>query len=111
MTSQLLISQNNLRGEIGMKIINATFFIKEDKREDFLKDVLPLVEATRLEKGCLYYHLYESVENKNEFVMVENWEDQEAIDGHNQSPLLHQLFANLKDYVEKPTVLTVSEKE
>lgn len=93
-----------------MKIINATFFIKENKREAFLNDVLPLIESTRLEKGCLLYQLYESFENKNEFVMVENWENQESIDGHNESPLLKQLFANLSEYVEKPTVLTVSEK-
>lgn len=94
-----------------MKIIQATFYIKNEKREDFLKDVLPLIQSARLEEGCLKYHLYESIEEKNQFVMVENWENQEAINRHNENPLLKQLFANLKEYVEKPTDLTISNKE
>lgn len=94
-----------------MKIIQATFYIKNEKREDFLKDVLPLIQSARLEEGCPKYHLYESIEEKNQFVMVENWENQEAINRHNENPLLKQLFANLKEYVEKPTDLTISNKE
>lgn len=94
-----------------MKIIQATFYIKVDKRERFLTDIQPLIQSTRLEEGCIEYHLYESIEEKNQFVMIENWESQEAIDNHNRNPLLKQLFNNLKEYSEKPTILTISNKE
>lgn len=53
-----------------MKVIQATFFIKAEKREAFLADILPLVEAARKEAGCIDYQLYESFENKNQFVMI-----------------------------------------
>lgn len=92
-----------------MKIIQATFYIKEEKRDQFLTEVTALIAATRSEEGCLSYNLYESVETKNQFAMIENWEDQAAIERHNQSPLLKQLFANMADYAVKPTALSFSE--
>ena len=47
-----------------MKIIQATFYINDDKRADFLADIFPLITSARLEEGCLKYDLYESVEKK-----------------------------------------------
>ncbi|MFC6464361.1 putative quinol monooxygenase [Marinilactibacillus sp. GCM10026970] len=94
-----------------MKVINAQFFIKEDKREEFLEDTKALIKETRKEEGCIEYHLYESVEEKNTFIMVEIWADQAAIEIHNQSPLLHQLFDKVGDFSAKAPVLKVSELE
>lgn len=94
-----------------MKIINVSFLIKEDKREEFLADVKPLLASARLEEGCIEYHLYESIEKSNQFVMIENWESQAALDLHNQNPLLLNLSKNLPNYVEKQPVITVLEKQ
>lgn len=90
-----------------MKIINATFFIKKDKREVFLSDIKDLIKSTRQEEGCIEYHLYESMEAPNTFVMVETWENQEAIDNHNQNPLLQKLGQNLPEYSEKELDLKI----
>ncbi|MCC5894103.1 MAG: antibiotic biosynthesis monooxygenase [Alkalibacterium sp.] len=92
-----------------MKMINATFFIKKDKREAFLSDITDLIESSRQEKGCLYYHLYESMEEPNTFVMVETWENQEAIDNHNQNPMLLKLGEKLPEYSEKELDLKISD--
>ncbi len=35
-----------------MEIINATFYIKEEKRADFLAAVTPLLASARAEEGC-----------------------------------------------------------
>lgn len=94
-----------------MKIIQATFYINDDKRADFLADIFPLITSARLEEGCLKYDLYESVEKKNQFAMIENWQNQEAVEQHNQNPLLIKLFGNMPEYAEKKTELTVTEKE
>ena len=59
-----------------MKVINASFFIKENQRENFLSDAAELILETRKEDGCLAYTLYESLEERNTFMMVENWQDQ-----------------------------------
>ncbi|MFL2097233.1 putative quinol monooxygenase [Marinilactibacillus psychrotolerans] len=92
-----------------MKMINASFFIKEDKREEFLSVVNPLIQATREEEGCVQYNLYESVEEANAFMMVEIWEDQNAIDGHNKSPLLLELFNKIPEFSSKKPIVRVSE--
>ncbi|WP_301357818.1 putative quinol monooxygenase [Enterococcus spodopteracolus] len=91
-----------------MIIINAKFTIKEAKRAEFLDEATQLIEATRKEDGCLSYQLYESTEQVNVFLMVENWRDEQAIEGHNQSPLLQQLFKNMPEYAEKETELNVA---
>uniref|UniRef100_UPI00037F61E6 putative quinol monooxygenase n=1 Tax=Streptococcus mutans TaxID=1309 RepID=UPI00037F61E6 len=54
-----------------MKIINASFFIKADKREEFLADTLPLIRSSRAESGNISYQLYEAIDTPNQFVMVE----------------------------------------
>ncbi|SEK18386.1 Quinol monooxygenase YgiN [Carnobacterium iners] len=94
-----------------MKIINATFFIKEYKRDKFLATVTPLIEATLLEEGCIGYHLYESFEEPNRFIMIENRKNQAAINAHNKNPLLLDLFNKLPTYSSKQPILTISTLE
>lgn len=50
-----------------MKIINASFFIKADKREEFLVDTLPLIRSSRAESGNISYQLYEAIDTPNQF--------------------------------------------
>ena len=84
-----------------MKVINASFFIRENQRENFLSDAAKLILETRKEEGCLAYTLYESLEERNTFMMVENWQDQLAIENHNQSPLLQKFVHKIDDYSTK----------
>lgn len=58
--------------------------------------------------GCLSYQLYESIVSKNEFAMIENWYDQQAIETHNQNPLLQKLFNNISQYSSKKPEINVS---
>lgn len=90
-----------------MKVINASFFIKENQRENFLSDAEELISETRKEEGCLAYTLYESLEERNTFIMVENWQDQLAIESHNQSPLLQKFVRKLADYSTKAPDLKI----
>ncbi|NLQ55303.1 putative quinol monooxygenase [Streptococcus mutans] len=92
-----------------MKIINASFFIKADKREEFLADTLPLIRSPRAESGNISYQLYEAIDTPNQFVMVEEWQDQIAIDQHNSNPLLIQLLENLKMYSSAEPIIKVTE--
>ncbi|MFV0559465.1 MAG: putative quinol monooxygenase [Enterococcus sp.] len=94
-----------------MKVINAKFYIKEEKRTEFLEAVRPLILATREEAGCLAYDMYESIDTPNQFVMIENWANQAAIEGHNQSPLLKQLFGQLPEFSAAKAELMVMDKE
>lgn len=92
-----------------MKVINASFFIKEDQRENFLSDTKELISETRKEEGCLAYNLYESLEERNAFIMVELWKDQAAINNHNQSSLLQTFISKVADYSIKAPDLKIFE--
>jgi quinol monooxygenase YgiN len=91
-----------------MKIINASFFINKDKIEIFLADITPLIESSRIEVGCLDYNLYESFEEPGHFIMIEHWENQEAINEHNKNLLLLNLLKNIPSYSDKRPNITVS---
>ena len=41
-----------------------------------------LIAPTRAETGCIRYELQENVDNPAEFVFVEEWTDQAALDAH-----------------------------
>lgn len=92
-----------------MIVINAKFFVKPEVKAEFLAKVAALITATRKEDGCLAYNLFQSVEDDNAFVMVENWCDQQAVDGHNKSELLLDLFKNMPHYAAKQSIISVSQ--
>lgn len=90
-----------------MKTINATFFIKEDNRQDFLQAIQPLIESSRQEKGNRSYQLYQAVDKPNQFIMIEQWENQEAIDSHNQTPAFTHFFDQLSDWSSAEPIVDV----
>ena len=92
-----------------MIIVNAKFYIKEDKKSQFLKEIEGLISASKKDEGSLEYSLYESTDNQLEFVMIENWESQEAIEKHNTNPLLLAFAKNLSTYSSKKPVLQIAE--
>ena len=57
-----------------------------ERREDFKRIGQAVAQASRAEDGCVGYRLYEDTENENEFVFVEEWENQEALETHFATP-------------------------
>lgn len=94
-----------------MKIVNASFFIKKDKKDKFIAVLMPLIDSSRLEHGCLSYNLFESFEEPGHFIMVEHWKNQEAINEHNKNPLLIKLLKNIPSFSYKQPSVTVSSRD
>ena len=65
--------------------IVATITIKPEFKEDVLKAIKTVVDATRKEPGCIFYDVFEDVNNPMKFVFIETWKSQAAIDSHNNS--------------------------
>lgn len=63
-------------------IINAVLKAKSGKGELLRTELLKLVEASRVEDGCVQYTLHESGENKDTFVFYERWKDEKALAFH-----------------------------
>ncbi len=54
----------------------------EEKRDQLIAVGQAVAQASRGEDGCLSYRLYEDTEIRNEFVFVEEWADQQALERH-----------------------------
>lgn len=53
-----------------------------DRRDQLIGIAQTLAGASRLEPGCISYRFYEDTEQPNEFVFVEEWESDEALQQH-----------------------------
>jgi quinol monooxygenase YgiN len=75
------------------KIILAKIRAKAGSEEAFLAESKKVVAGSRAEAGNVSYTLYRGTESQQEFIMVEQWKDQAAIDAHNASAHF-QAFVN-----------------
>ncbi|MFB5190937.1 putative quinol monooxygenase [Alicyclobacillus fastidiosus] len=69
-----------------MLIVHARLTGKADKRNELLALVESLAKSSRREEGCQSYRFYEDTEVPNDFLFVEQWESQDALDRHAQQP-------------------------
>lgn len=90
-----------------MNIIHAHFKVKPEARDAFLTHVQPLIEGSQAEEGNISYRLYEDTEIHNQFIMVEEWKDQEAIDFHNQTSHFKQFGKAAGDFFLEPPQVAV----
>ena len=113
MTDQLLTNQTIKAAEkkgITMKIVNAKFTIKPEKRENFLEDILNLIQASQTDAGCLAYDLFESHTEPNVFMMIEKWSDAQALDNHNKNQTLLAFATKVPEYLsQKPEISVMND--
>ncbi|MCT1926457.1 putative quinol monooxygenase [Staphylococcus pasteuri] len=93
-----------------MMIINAKIKILEEKRDEYLKLMESLVEETRKEDGVLYYSHFEDVQERNTFVVVENYVDEAAINSHMESPHFQNFNNKVKEYVAEEPVIEIAQQ-
>jgi quinol monooxygenase YgiN len=62
------------------------------QEEELKSHLLSLTEPTLAEEGCLRYDLYQSPEQKHEFMRYEVWASAEALEAHKKTPHLLASF-------------------
>lgn len=83
-----------------IKVI-AKITVREDMI-DTLKSFIPeLVAETRKEAGCISYQLFQEVNNKKVFAMVEEWESPEVLKKHMNSKHFQDAIPKLSEIQEK----------
>lgn len=82
-----------------MIIINVLLKVKPEKREEFLVFVEDLVNKSRQDEGAIFYDCLESLDMKNQFMIIENWRDQAAVDLHNETDHLKKFIAEIDQYL------------
>ena len=91
--------------------VTAVNFVKEECVDDFLAISKELVEKTNaLDKGCIRYELCRDANNPLRFIMLEEWENQEALDAHMKAKHFVENVPKFGDLTSKPSELTLLDK-
>ncbi|MGH8873845.1 MAG: putative quinol monooxygenase [Acidimicrobiia bacterium] len=59
-----------------------------DKRDELFEILLGFVAPTRIEPGCLDYHVHASDDDPNRFMFYENWRSRKDLEDHLEMPHL-----------------------
>lgn len=65
-----------------MIVVTGHMNIQSAKRDEAITAMKAVMEATRAESGNVEYTFAADVSNPDRFVLVEQWQDQEAMDHH-----------------------------
>ena len=57
-----------------------------------------IADAIRAEKGNLRYQYFQPLDDPETILLIDSWENQEAIDAHHASPMMSQLAALREKY-------------
>ena len=76
--------------------------VRPDRRNDLLETMRGMLEPARVERGCLSYRLYEDVENRNAFILLEEWTTQEDLERHLSKDTQRGLLALMDLLSERP---------
>ena len=83
-------------------LVTLKMVVRPERRSDLLVTMRGVLEPTRVEKGCLSYRLYEDTENKNAFVLLEEWATQEDLERHIRTDNQLRLLALMDLLSEQP---------
>lgn len=65
-----------------IKMITAKVYIKQGMEADFINAAKVMIENSNREDGCLSYMLYQDPYEKSNFIFVEKYKNQAAVDAH-----------------------------
>jgi len=78
--------------------VTVTYNIKEDKIEQFLTALKPMVIATNKEKGCVRFNIHQDKGEKCKFIMMEEWKSQRYLTMHLKSEHLRKYRERTKNH-------------
>lgn len=87
---------------MSMIIIHAFFKIDTKNRKEFLEQAKQVAALSQAEEGNISYFFYEDPENLSEFVFLEKWKDQTAIQQHDETSHFKLFIDNLQKYLIEP---------
>jgi quinol monooxygenase YgiN len=69
-----------------------------------------LISATRKEEGCIEYRLFINSKVNTEYVFIEEWISQEALDKHMNSEHFKRLIPKIAECYSKPKDVIILEE-
>ena len=75
--------------------------VKEDKLQEVLRLTEELVQETVKEKGCISYEAYQDINDPQKIIMLEAWENEEALKAHQESEHFRRLVPMMGEMTEE----------
>lgn len=73
-------------------LVTLIMIVRPERRSALLETLRGMLEPARVERGCLSYRLYEDTDDRNTFILVEEWKTRKDLESHirtdNQQRLL-----------------------
>lgn len=85
-----------------MIVVHAKMQIQATAKEQFLAEVKTLLAASRQEEGNISYELLEHTEQPDTYIMIEVWQNQEAIEQHNASSHFQAFVSQAPQFMAAP---------
>ncbi len=86
-----------------MICMNIVLTVQEDSKVDVVCNLLcEAMRKSRNEPGCERFDVYQSQSKPNQFMMIEHWSSQEALDAHRQAEAYTTIY--------KPQVIPLVER-
>jgi len=83
-------------------LVTLRMIVRPERRRDLLDTMRGMLEPARVERGCLSYRLYEDVEDRNIFILVEEWKTQKDMENHIRTDNQRRLLALMDFLSERP---------
>ncbi|MFT7242871.1 MAG: quinol monooxygenase YgiN [Candidatus Azotimanducaceae bacterium] len=80
-----------------MIIVHGTFPIKPELREEALELMRQMSVASRDEYGCVSYEFFMGISDSNTFLLFQEWDNAEALQGHFQTDHMEVFLKSLPD--------------
>ena len=78
-----------------MIVIAGSVPVKPERRDEAARAALRMAEATRKEAGCISYRFYVDLADPDTCFIFEEWENEEALGRHFQSPHMAEFQKSL----------------
>ena len=88
-------------------IITAKVKIKPERVIDFIEGTKELIAQSRAEEGNITYTLYQDPSDLTQFIFVEEWKDQAAIDFHFNTPHFKNFGAFSNECASGPSQIKI----
>ena len=115
----LLVGCSEEKQEKSMSItVNLRYTGTDGNARKFAEEMVSsgTVDAIRAEEGNLRYEYYQSMDDPETILLIDSWEDQEAIDKHHATPMMDTIAKLREKYdlhmtVERYTAAEMPESE
>ena len=74
------------------------FLAKRDCIEELKELLKSTIEETKKEEGCLMYEVFQTKSNPVEFIVIDSWDSEEALNKHYETPHYSNFINKFKQY-------------